>query len=424
MGERITTVTRPERASLRGGATVVARRELREQWRSRANRVSTLLAALAVVAVVVLPALLAGGRTTYRVAVVGQPSALVRAAIQEAGTDVGAKVTLDQVADAGAAAEALNATGSAHVNLALILGPEPRVELARTPPAGATSTSVLLAEDVARLVGQSTSASRLGLSDQAVRELLAPRSLAVVGLRPAPVSAAHRAAAVTGSILLFLLLSRGCVALLSSVVQEKSSRVIEVLLATVGPRPLLAGKLVGYGVTVLIQGVILAAASLISAAAVGSNVLQGSGAAQIGVEIIWVVLGFFFYATLFVAAGSLAARPEDATAVSFPFQIPMLVGYVSAFSALGSGAISPIIKVLAYLPPTAAFDMPAVVAAGGAGAWQEVAAMVLTAGAGLLALRLGAVVFERSILRTGSRQHFLKVLREDHPRHRAPAPAV
>jgi ABC-2 type transport system permease protein len=104
-----------------------------------------------------------------------------------------------------------------------------------------------------------------------------------------------------------------------------------------------------------------------------------------------------------------------------PVQIPLLIGYMVIFTALGSGSANPLLKVLAYVPFTAPMDMPALMATGGAGWWQVVISMLITVAAIVVMMRLGALIFSRAILRTGKRLRLRSVLRgestsaEDEP---------
>jgi ABC-2 type transport system permease protein len=124
---------------------------------------------------------------------------------------------------------------------------------------------------------------------------------------------------------------------------------------------------------------------------------------------------------MFAAMGSLVSRVEDAQTVGMPVQIPLLIGYMVIFTALGSGSANPLLKVLAYVPFTAPMDMPALMATGGAGWWQVVISMLITVAAIVVMMRLGALIFSRAILRTGKRLRLRSVLRgesssaEDEP---------
>ncbi|MGH9077076.1 MAG: ABC transporter permease [Acidimicrobiales bacterium] len=389
---------------------LVAGREAGETLRGKAIYVATIIFVLAIAALIVLPAELEGGPATFRVAVAGAVPGEV-AAIEGAGPSVGARVVVVAATSDAAARAALAATGPRRADLAVTGGPSPAVVVDEALPAGSTSTKALLAAVVGREVSIVRTVDSSGLDPARARALVAPAPLPVTYLRPAPADNGRRGAAVASAVLVFTLVQFYGISLLNGVIREKSGRVVELLLPAVRPSELLAGKVAGSSVIVLAQGVIFAGTALVSAAAVGSSLLQGSGVGVIAVDFVWIILGYLFYAALYAAAGSLAAKPEDAQAVAFPLQLPLLIGYAVIFTAFGSGSANGVVKVLAFLPPTAPLDMPVLAATGGAGPAEVVLAMVVCALGIVVATRLAATIFSRSILHTGGRLKAKQVLR-------------
>lgn len=391
---------------------LVARREITEQVRGRVFWVSTVITMVAIALLVVLPAELHAGRPTYRVAVAAAAPSGATDVIEGSGAAVGANVVVLAVPDDPAALATLRAVGHGHAAVALIGGAQPTVAVDRALAAASTSAAARLAETIARRVSVVVAADRSGLSRGQVIALANPRPLPVAHLRPAVISNSKRVPALVSAILLFIIVIRYGFGLLASVVQEKSGRVVELLLATMRPVELMTGKVIGSGALVLGQAGVLTATALVAAQATGSSILAGSGAAALAVDFVWILLGFAFYSFLFAAGGSLASRTEDMQSVGLPLQIPLFVGYFVAFSALGSGSASPLIKVLAYLPLTAPLDMPVVAAAGGASAWQVALSMAITVAGTVVAARVSATIFARAILHTGSRLKARDVLRD------------
>ena len=86
-------------------------------------------------------------------------------------------------------------------------------------------------------------------------------------------------------------------------------------------------------------------------------------------------------------------------------QLPILFGYIVSFTSLGSGGASTLVKVLAYLPPTAPFAMPVLVGLGDATWWQFLISVGLMLAAIALIARLASTIYFRAILRTGGRVH-------------------
>lgn len=186
------------------------------------------------------------------------------------------------------------------------------------------------------------------------------------------------------------------------VVEEKSSRVVEVLLATISPLQLLCGKVVGIGLVGLVQ---LAAYGVVGlSAGLGTSLVTVTGTA-VGVfasVLGWFVLGFAFFAVLYAAAGSMVSRQEDVNSVATPITMLVLVSYFLAqVSVQDPGGT--VASVMSWIPPFSAMIMPLRIAAGTTGVEQIVgsAALMLVATAALAVA--AARIYERSVLRTGKR---------------------
>jgi ABC-2 type transport system permease protein len=210
-------------------------------------------------------------------------------------------------------------------------------------------------------------------------------------------------------ILIYILLTQYATWLLMGVVEEKSSRVIEVLLATLRPLQLLAGKVVGIGATAFLQSALILAAALIAAAASGSDLLHGSTPLDVVVILAWLVLAYGFYCWIWAAGGSLVERQSQVQSLAFPLQLPVIFGYIVSLVALSSGSASILVKVLAYLPPTAPFAMPTLVALGQASWWQELIAVGITILGTAGVIRLSSYVYYRAILQTGGRVRLAQI---------------
>ena len=116
--------------------------------------------------------------------------------------------------------------------------------------------------------------------------------------------------------------------ILIGVMQEKSSRVVEVLLATVRPIQLLGGKVLGIGLVALGQATLIVGFALIVGTAVGSDLLHGTAPLVLACELLWLVLGYAFYCWVYAAAGSTAERQDQVQTLALPLSIPILVGYI------------------------------------------------------------------------------------------------
>lgn len=387
---------------------LVARREITQQLRGRALWISTGLTIVGIVAVIVLPAVVSSSKDNYRVAVAGDAGG-VSAVVERSAAQAGVTVTVVPAPETDPTT-ALQGKHAADV----LLVPQPLALYVDHQPSASSSLATfvgLLSRDLG--LAQALAAARLSPVQQ--QALLRPHPVPVHHLRAPPSSASGRGVAIAGSGLFFFLSMRYGLGLLVGIAQEKGSRVIEVVLATVRPVELLTGKIVASVAIVTAQAVLLAATALIAAHAVGSDILHGGGAGQIVVEAIWIVLGFLIYATLFAAAGSLASKPEDAQSVGLPIQLLLFVGYFASFSG-SSGTISPFLRVLAWVPFTAPMNMPMLWTLGGAGIAEVGISMAIAAATVVLATRFAAAVFSASVLRTGQRVRLKALLREQRSR--------
>ncbi|MGH8960580.1 MAG: ABC transporter permease [Jatrophihabitantaceae bacterium] len=390
---------------LHGDAALVAEREVRERTRGRVFRIGTVIILLAVAAAIVIPTLHHSSKSAERVGVVGTMPAPMRETIVALGPRLGTTVQVTAEPDLSAAEHELE---SGRIDVAVV---DARRLIVKTAPgSGASSTTALLAQALSSSVSLQAALQASGLSPQRAAALAHPPPLPVSSLHPARNQTGH-AISVYGLILLFVLLSQYGTWILLGVVEEKSSRVIEVLLAAVKPRQLLAGKVLGIGIVALFQAVLIVAVVLGLGAAVGSDLLRGSNPTNVLATVAWLFLGYAFYCWVYAAAGSLATRQEHVQTIAFPLQLPILLGYIASLTAVSSGSASTFVRVLAYLPPTAPFAMPVLVALGQVSWWQFTVAVALSLLGTAAVARLAVTIYLRAILQTGQRVRFREVIR-------------
>ena len=149
-----------------------------------------------------------------------------------------------------------------------------------------------------------------------------------------------------GLILMFLMLTQYNTWILMGVMEEKSSRVVEVLLAAVRPIQLLSGKVLGIGLVAFGQAALIVAFALVLGAAVGSDLLHGTAPLVVASTLVWLVLGYAFYCWVYAAAGSMAERQDQVQSLALPLSLPIVFGYIIAITAASSGDASPLVKVL------------------------------------------------------------------------------
>jgi ABC-2 type transport system permease protein len=195
------------------------------------------------------------------------------------------------------------------------------------------------------------------------------------------------------------------------IVEEKSSRVVEILLSTLRPWQLMLGKVLGLGLTGLIQLVILAGAGLGMATATGTLTLSGVATSTVLWGLLWYVLGFFLYATIFAGTGSLVSRQEDVQSVVAPVMMVLIGGFVVGLSLLQQSPGGTATTVLSLIPLLSPVLMPGRIAAGSVSDLQVGLSIVLTLAAIALFTWLGGRIYHNAVLRMGSRVRLRVALR-------------
>jgi ABC-2 type transport system permease protein len=195
------------------------------------------------------------------------------------------------------------------------------------------------------------------------------------------------------------------------VVEEKSSRVVELLLATVRPWQLLSGKVLGLGLVGLIQLFAVGMVGLLLAILTQVVTLTGAAAGTLAWGLLWYLLGYLLYATVFAAVGSLVSRQEDVQSVLMPITMVLVMAFVLGFAVLTRSPTGPTATVLSLLPPLSPILMPGRIALAAVPPWQVALAIALTVATVALLARVGGVVYRNSVLHMGPRLRLRDVLR-------------
>jgi len=378
---------------------LVAAREMRERFRGRVFRVGSLLMLAAVGAAIVIPTLGHGKAEPQSVGVVGTLSSPRRATVVASASSSGTRVRF--VAEP-TESQAYQDLRSGRLDLAIVDGSELVVD---TPPDG-SSTTAQFVQTVAQALGYDEAVDAARLSPAQSAALAGARPLPVRSLQPGVTKLTTKTTGTTsavGLVLVFLMLTQYNTWILIGVMEEKSSRVIEVLLAAVRPMRLLTGKVLGIGLVALAQAGAIVVFALALGEGVGSDLLHGTAPVTLLSTLVWLFLGYAFYCWVYAAAGSLVERQDQVQSLAFPLSLPIVFGYIMAITTVASGNASLLFKVLSYLPPTAPFAMPVMVGLGQVN-WLEFCAsalisIVCTVGVA----RLATAIYRRAILRTGRR---------------------
>jgi len=390
--------SRPSHPALRGKVGLVASREIRERLRGRVFRVSTVIILVVVAGAILIPKITSSPSPPEKVGVVGALTTPQRELVVAVGRHTGTKVVLSSEASAATADQALR-SGKLDVCI-----DGDRMIVDESLPTADTFVQSLSAE-----LGTQLAYEQAKLSPVQSETLARAKPLEVVNLKPTAKTTV-RTASLIGVILIFIMLSQYLTWTLMGVMEEKSSRVVEVLLAAMRPIQLLSGKVLGIGLMAMGQAALAVAFALVLAEAVGSSLLHGTGPVELAAVLVWLVLGYAFYCWVYAAAGSLVERQDQVQTLVLPLSIPMIIGYIFALIVAPTGSPSLFFDVLAYLPPTAPFEMPVLVALGRVEWWEFACSAIVSIVCTIFVARFAAGIYRRAILRTGGRVRLRQLL--------------
>jgi len=242
-----------------------------------------------------------------------------------------------------------------------------------------------------------------GLGPRQAQAALSPEPLSIVVVEPQDPQADARAGmAFIAVLVLYVQLLTFGFFVASGVVEEKASRVVELLLAAVKPRDLLAGKLLGIGALGLAQLVVIAGVGLAAASASGRLDIDSDVLYAIGLAGVWFILGYAFYASLFACAGALVPRQEELQSVTTPLTLMILIAFFLAFGVLQDpdGTLA---RVSAFIPPLAPMTLPPRIALGEATAVEVIGGVLVTLAAIAALVPLAARIYSGALLGTRTR---------------------
>ncbi len=219
-----------------------------------------------------------------------------------------------------------------------------------------------------------------------------------------------------GVTLLMIVIFTGISILGAGVVEEKASRVVEILLTTVKPRVLLLGKILGIGTGMLIVfatymvGIIggLGLAGLLP----DSGTLGKLGVwAFLPTLVAWIIIGYLTASGLMGAVASTVSRQEDLGGVQMPIIFGLMVPIYAAMYYVPTQPDSTASEVMSFIPLVSPPTMIMRAAFGGVPVWQQLVAFAINIAFIPLLAALAGKIYENSILRTGERVKIVKALR-------------
>jgi ABC-2 type transport system permease protein len=369
---------------------LVAGREISTRIRDKGFLIGSAVLIVLILGMLVFQVAINSGTDTTRVGVVGG-SADVTEALRTQGDALDTEV---EVVDYDDEAAARSAVEDGDVDGALLSPSGAQPELLVENDGGQVETLVQGAVQGMSIATQ--------LADSGV-QLDSPPEVDVVALDPdadADVEAA--VVALVGVVVLYSLLILFGQFVAQGVVEEKSSRVVELLLATMRPWQLLAGKILGLGLLGLAQMLVIAVVGIAGALAFDVVELPGRLIGTVLTVVAWFVLGYAFYASVFAAAASLVSRQEDLGSVITPASLLLVVGFVISIQA-AQDPTGTLATVTSFIPGLSPLVMPVRQAAGGADWWEVVVAVVLMLASIAAIVRVGGRIYSGALLRTGGK---------------------
>ncbi|WP_344867938.1 ABC transporter permease [Amycolatopsis ultiminotia] len=387
---------------------LVASREISTRLKSKAYRITTLVMLILVVAVVAVFKLIGGGGGAD-VTVGYLPSAAPLAApLTATAKTLDEEVATQQVPDR-AAGEAKLRDGSFD---ALLVQDAQRVhvQVNKTLDAKLKNALTVLAGQVAldqQIIG-------LHGDPAQVRQAMASASVDELPPleKPYDYDSQQLVLGIVAGILIYLSLMLNGQIVAQGVVEEKTSRVVELLLSTIKPWQLMTGKVLGIGTVGLLQMLAIGVVGL--AAGLGFGVLTISLSAAVGTVvwlIVWYLLGFFMYSIVFAALGALVSRQEDVGGTTMPALMLVIAGYVVGISVLPSDPSNSFAEVLSVIPVFAPTLMPMRLAMGGVPVWEAVVSVGLVVLLIPVLIWLAARIYRNAVMRTGAKVKLRDALR-------------
>ena len=344
---------------------LVAEREIRMRLRSKAFLISTGVLLLIVLASVVIGGVMSANPTLPKVAAVGATASIA----EEAGAFEVTKVkTVEE-------AEELVRSGEVEAGLV--------PDTAADAPHG---LSVIALEEA-----PGTVLSILSVAPNV--ELLDPVDL---GQNPFLI---YLVAIGFGLVFFMSAITFGP-AIAQSVVEEKQTRIVEILMATVPVKALMAGKILGNSILAFAQIVLISGLAGIGLLASGQNILL----ADLGPSLVWFVVfftfGFVLLAALYAATAALVSRQEDVASATAPATYLVMIPY---FLVIFFNDNPLVLSIMSYVPFSAPVGMPMRVFLGSAQWWEPLLSLVILIVSTIVVVSVGSRMYSNGLLKMGAR---------------------
>lgn len=348
---------------------LVAQREITSRLRSKAFLVSTGIMLAVLLGSVIIGGIVSSQRDDTAVAVVGSAAQQLQ---NVGGVELHRVDTEDQ---------------------AIALVRDETVEAAVLPADGPTGLKVVAAEsEPTTLVAQLSVAPPVELLDPPVRGS---------GLR-------YLAAVAFGAVFMISAATFGGV-IAQSVVEEKQTRIVEILLSTIAAPVLLTGKIIGNTLLAFAQVILIVGCSVLGLSMTGGGALLGILGAPIAWFVIFFMIGFVLLASMYAASASLVSRQEDIQSTVTPVSMLVMIPY---FLVIFLNDNDLVVTIMSYVPFSAAVGMPLRIFLGTAAWWEPLLSLAILIATTAGVIGVASRIYRNALLRTGARVKLADALRQ------------
>lgn len=196
----------------------------------------------------------------------------------------------------------------------------------------------------------------------------------------------------------------------NSVVEEKQTRIVEILLASVSSRALLTGKIVGNSAAAMAQILLIVAVVLGGTAINGSALPVADLTAPLAWFVVLFLIGFVMVAALYAAAAALVSRTEDLANVQQPIMWMIMIPYFLVVF-LSDNPLA--LAIMSYVPFSAPVSVPMRLFLGQTAMWEPVVSALLLAITTALIIVVAAKIYDNGLLRTGKPLKWKEALKSE-----------
>lgn len=378
---------------------LVARRELFERGRSRGFIFSVLFTTTIIIGSFVVPVVIFGDEGPTQVGLVEPAPEQLEAAVETTADLLDQDVAIVTFQDRQAGETALRSDQIA----ALVIVPadlSDSGELAFKESPDPTIQGVVSSAIAGLRVNAALEAE--GVDPTTFVEAQSPPTIRALE-PPEEGSDARFLLANIGAVLILVGVFSFGFTVLTGVVEEKQSRVMEVVLSTVLPRDLLMGKVLGIGILGLVQLGVFVIAAFIAASLTREFDLPATTPGAIVQLVVWFSLGYTLYSTALGVLGALASRMEEASNASTPITLIAMISYFVAIFAVINDPSGIVAIVASFIPFSAPMVVPMRAALGAITPIEIAISAAITIVAIWVLFVVGGRVYSGAALQTAGR---------------------